>query len=658
MEEKLQSAKELFEKVANPEEKQICALAIEQVKKLHLGDECVLACYLYYPYIKTSIYVPPSEAELKSFDETRRKEEDERKKEIDIKRTEFKKLIEQTYGEETLAFLHGLKKLIEISYTNEQEEAENIRQMFFALAKDVRVILVKICFVLAEIKLYSSVFAEEKIETKNFNEKALKTQNELTATEKAKQILDLFAPLAARLGLSSVKSELEDIAFEMLHPQEFIEIKREVNKRYLAREKTVEDLKHQIKIFMHELGLSGEIMGRKKHIYSISKKLKEKGGDLDKIYDLVAVRAILNTVADCYALLGKINENFMPLQNRFKDYISIPKSNGYQSLHTTIMFESVPVEIQIRTQEMHRMAEFGVAAHWMYKEKRNKQDSLDERLGWVREIMENEKYMSSEDLINSLRVDIYDGEIFVQSPKGKVLHMPENSTPIDFAYLIHSEVGNQCVGAKVNGKMQPLTKPLSNGDIVEIITSPNSRGPSRDWLKVIKTQQAKSKILAFFRKEMKEENIKNGKIIFEAAIKNLGYSVSKVTEKKYIQVLLDKFNFSELDELLASIGHGAYSAKMLAGRLIQIYQADIKKQQEKLQTQHIESVEYKPSDNKIDVKGINNLMVKFAKCCCPIEGDEIIGFISQGRGIIVHRKQCPNVSFFDKDRLIDVEWKK
>ena len=658
MEEKLKSAKELFEKVANPEEKQICEIAIEQVKKLHLGDECVLACYLYYPYIKTAIYVPPSEAELKSFDETRRKEEDERKKEIDIKRTEFKKSIEQIYGEETLAFLHGLKKLIEISYTNEQEEAENIRQMFFALAKDVRVILVKICFVLAEIKLYNSAFAEEKIETKNFNEKALKTQNELTATEKAKQILDLFAPLAARLGLSSVKSELEDIAFEMLHPQEFMEIKREVNKRYLAREKTVEDLKHQIKIFMHELGLSGEIMGRKKHIYSISKKLKEKGGDLDKIYDLVAVRAILNTVADCYALLGKINENFMPLQNRFKDYISIPKSNGYQSLHTTIMFEGVPVEIQIRTQEMHRMAEFGVAAHWMYKEKRNKQDSLDERLGWVREIMENEKYMSSEDLINSLRVDIYDGEIFVQSPKGKVLHMPESSTPIDFAYLIHSEVGNQCVGAKVNGKMQPLTKPLSNGDIVEIITSPNSRGPSRDWLKVIKTQQAKSKILAFFRKEMKEENIKNGKIMFEAAIKNLGYSVSKVTEKKYIQVLLDKFNFSELDELLASVGHGAYSAKMFAGKLIQIYQADVKKQQEKLQTQHIESIEYKPSDNKIDVKGVNNLMVKFAKCCCPIEGDEIVGFVSQGRGIIVHRKQCPNVSFFDKDRLIDVEWKK
>lgn len=647
MENKLKSARELFESSTTQTEKEICALAIKEVKKLHLGDECVLACYLYFPYIKTSIYVPPSEQELKLFDEARRKEEDEKKKQIEEERNKFKKNIEQIYGEEVLTFLHALKKLIDVSYTNEEEEAENIRQMFFALAKDVRVILVKICFVLAEIKLYSSAFAEEQMLELNS-----------TATEKAKQILDLFAPLAARLGLSSVKSELEDISFEILHPQEFSNIKREVDKRYIEREKIVADLKSQIKIFIADLGISGDVMGRKKHIFSINKKLKEKGGDLDKIYDLVAVRAILNSVADCYALLGKINENFMPLQNRFKDYISIPKSNGYQSLHTTIMFEGVPVEIQIRTKEMHRMAEFGVAAHWMYKEKRTKQDSLDERLGWVREIMENEKFMSSEDLINSLRVDIYDGEIFVQSPRGKVLHMPENSTPIDFAYLIHSDIGNQCVGAKVNGKMQPLTKPLSNGDIVEIITNPNSRGPSRDWLKVVKAPQARSKILCFFRKEMKEENVKNGKLMFEQAIKNLGYSVSKVTEKKFVQGLLEKFNFSELDELLASIGHGAYSAKMFAGKLIQIYQADIKKQQEQLQTQHIESIEYKPSDSKIDVKGVNNLMVKFAKCCCPIEGDEIVGFISQGRGIIVHRKQCPNVSYFDNDRLIEVEWKK
>ncbi len=669
MENKVESAKKLFLNSTTPIEKQICFDALKSIQTIHLDEECIISCYLYYPYIKTAIYVPPTEAEQKTFDETKRKQEEIRKNEIEEQRKIFKESISNEYGESVLVFLHGLKKLLEIDYKTEEEEAENIRKMFFALTKDVRIILVKICFVLAEIKHYNSAFVDDNFTT-SFNLSKEKVNPDLAlknlqlqpnqeilnkATEKAKQTLELFAPLAARLGLSSIKSELEDIAFEMLYPEKYLQIKREVDKRYIEREKTVEDLKQQIKKFMRELGLSGEIMGRKKHIYSISKKLVEKGGDMDKIYDLVAVRAILTSVADCYALLGKINENFTPLQNRFKDYISIPKSNGYQSLHTTILFEGVPVEIQIRTILMHRQAEFGVAAHWMYKEKRQKQDSLDERLGWVREIMENEKNMSSEDIINSLKVDIYDGEIFVQSPKGKVLHMPENSTPIDFAYLIHSQIGNQCVGAKVNGKMQPITKPLSNGDIVEIITNPNSKGPSRDWLKVVKTNQAKSKILSFFRKEMKEENIKNGKTMFEQAIKNLGYSISKVTEKKYITALLDKYNFSEIDEMFASIGCGAYSAKVFAGKLIQVYQLDIKKQQEKFQIERIET-KTTPSDKKINVKGLNNLMVKFAKCCCPIEGDDIIGFISQGRGIIIHRKQCPNVSFFDSNRLIDVEW--
>ena len=575
MESKLEKAKKLFLASATKSEQEICQLAIKSVNAIHLDENCVLSCYLYYPYIKTAVYQPPSPEEQKSFDEVRRRQEENKKREIEEQRQAFKEKLALEFGEDVVSFLHALKKLLEIDYKNEEEEAENIRKMFFALAKDVRVILVKICFVLAEIKYFSSAFLDEGLEdvikapagektsrealgaavfaqNEKFLEGATKKAKQildLLATKKAKQILDLFAPLAARLGLSSIKSELEDIAFEMLNPEVYSQIKREVDKRFIEREKTVEDLKVEIKKFMRSLGLSGEIMGRKKHIYSIYKKLKEKGGDMDKIYDLVAVRAILNSVADCYALLGKINENFMPLQNRFKDYISIPKSNGYQSLHTTIMFEGVPVEIQIRTLQMHRMAEFGVAAHWMYKEKRQKQDSLDERLGWVREIMENEKNMTSEELISSLKVDIYDGEIFVQTPKGKVLHMVENSTPIDFAYMIHSEVGNQCVGAKVNGKMWPITKPLSNGDIVEIITNPNSKGPSRDWLKVVKTSQAKNKILSFFRKEMKEENIKNGKAMFEQAIKNLGYSVSKVTEKKYEQKLLEKYNFSEIDEL-------------------------------------------------------------------------------------------------------------
>ena len=670
MKDVLEKAKKLFLVSTTKSEKEICNLALSIVKSIHLDEECIVSCYLYYPYIKTSIYSPPSEEEIKSFDENKRKQEETKKHKIEEERLKFKNSIINEYGESTLSFLHGLKKLLEIDYKNEEEEAENIRKMFFALTKDVRVILVKICFVLAEVKHYNSAFFDENFTT-SFNLSAVKSSPEdslkniqiqpnqtniLIAKQKAKQILDIFAPLAARLGLSSIKSELEDIAFEILYPARYSFIKQEVEKKYIQREKTVENLKKQIKIFMKELNIEGEITGRKKHIYSINKKLLEKGGNLDKIYDLVAVRAILSSIADCYALLGKINENFTPLQNRFKDYISIPKSNGYQSLHTTIWFEGSPVEIQIRTLLMHRHAEFGVAAHWMYKEKRQKQDSLDERLGWVREIMENEKHMSSEEIINSLKVDIYDGEIFVQTPKGKVLHMPENSTPIDFAYLIHSEIGNQCIGAKVNGKMQPITKPLANGDIVEIITNPNSKGPSRDWLKVVKTSQAKNKILSFFRKEMKEENIKNGKTMFEQAIKNLGYSVTKVTEKKYLSTLLDKYNFSEIEEMFASIGCGAYSAKVFAGKIIQIYQQALKKQQENIQIAHIETQSPPPSDKKINIKGVNNLMIKFAKCCCPIEGDDIVGFISQGRGIIIHRKICPNISFFDKNRLIDVDW--
>jgi GTP pyrophosphokinase len=642
-------AQKLQSQIVTESEKVIADIAIEIAKKLFLDDECLLSCILYYPYIKTAIYTPPSEKEFKTFDETKRAQEEQKRQRIEEARLTFKRNISAVFGDGVLNFLHALKKLLEIDYKNQEEEAENIRKMFFALAKDVRVIIVKICFVLAEIKYIKSKTNIEE------------DTNELKIAEKkSKQILELFAPLAARLGLSSIKSELEDISFEILHSEEYKQIFEMVRLKYKEREITVDKLKDQIRAFMNELGLSGEIMGRKKHIYSIYKKLQEKGGSLDKIYDLVAVRAILPTVADCYSLLGKIHGNFTLLQNRFKDYIAIPKSNGYQSLHTTVLFDNVPVEIQIRTQEMHKRAEFGVSAHWMYKEKRLKLDSLDEKLGWIREIMENEKNMTTEDIINSLKVDIYDGEIFVQTPKGKVLHMPENSTPIDFAYMIHSDVGNKCVGAKINGKMQPLTKPLINGDIVEIITNPASKGPSRDWIKVVKTPQARSKILAFFKKEMKEENIREGKLMFEQAIKNAGYSVSKLSDKKYLQALLEKHNFTVIDELYSAIGYGAYSAKVISGKLINIYESELKKQQEKTQLSRIDQPEiYNPDqyDKNVTIKGINNLMVKFARCCCPIEGDEIVGFISRGRGIVIHRKQCPNLSFFDPDRLIEVEWK-
>ena len=645
MDEKiLLEAKKLQALTPNENEKIIAEYALDIVKDLHLDDECLLASFLYFPYIKTSIYRAPSEKEYRGYDDARKKQEDEIKRKVSNEREQFKNKIAITYGEDVLNFLHSLKKLLEVDYKN-QEEAENIRKMLFALVKDVRVIMVKLCFILAEMRFYKSNF-------NNFKNEELKL--------KATQILELYAPLAARLGLSSIKTELEDISFGIIYPNEYKEITELVELKFKEREKTVNSLKDKIKNIMQELDLSGEIMGRKKHTYSIYKKLKEKNGNLDKIYDLIAVRAILKDIPDCYALLGKIHEIFTPLQNRFKDYIAIPKSNGYQSLHTTILFENIPVEVQIRTQEMHRSAEFGVAAHWIYKEKSNKTDPLDEKLGWKKTIKKNEKSKTSEDLINSLKVDIYDGEIFVQTPKGKVLHMPEDSTPIDFAYMIHSDVGNKCVGAKVNGKMQSITKPLANGDIVEIITNPASKGPSRDWLKIAKTTQAKGKIQSFFKKEMKEENIKEGKLMFEQAIKNAGYSVAKLTDKKYLQTLLERYNFSLIEELYSSIGYGAYSAKVTSGKLINIYESEMKKQREKIQLSKIDKTEicdFDSGESRIKIKGVNNLMVKFARCCCPIEGDDIIGFISRGRGIIIHRKRCPNLSFFDPERLIEVEWK-
>ena len=632
--DKILMAEKFAGEVYSFDEKNITTLAVEIINKLNLDETCIIASKLYFPYCK--IGVLSKEMKFAS-----KEDEEQQKKEIEKLRLEFKEQIKNDYGEEVLNFLHALKKLIEIDYQNEEQEAENIRKMFFALAKDIRVIIVKLCFILAELKY---LIKENKTEQLNI---------------KSKQTLELFAPLAARLGLSSLKSELEDLAFKSLHAKRYEEIKEEVEKKYKEREKTVENLKSEVRKFMNELSIEGEITGRKKHIYSIYKKLNEKNGNLDKIYDLVAVRAILNSVEDCYALLGKINSSVTPLQNRFKDYIAIPKSNGYQSLHTTVMFKNVPVEIQIRTKEMHRNAEFGVAAHWMYKEKRNKLDSLDERLGWIREIMEKEKQMSSEEIIDSLKVDIYDGEIFVQTPKGKVIHLPEGASSIDFAYAIHSDIGNKCIGAKVNGKMCPITKKLENGDIVEIVTNPNSKGPSRDWLKIVKTTGARNKILAFFKKEMKDENIKNGKLFFEQAIKNLGYSVNKLTDKKYLEKLVDKSGFFTLDELFASIGYGSSSAKIFAGKLVNIYQQQFRAER-KVEDQIIfeENIDgEKPTEENIDVDGMNNLMIKFANCCQPMVGDEIVGFVSHGQGIVVHRKRCPNLAFFDKDRLIDVKWK-
>lgn len=541
--------------------------------------------------------------------------------------------IEKDYNESIIAIVKILEKLDKINYAQQATEAENIRKMFFAITKDIRIIMLKIAFVVAELRNINSKSDEEKTLLSN-------------------SIFSLFAPLAARLGLSQYKTELEEGAFKLSQPELQDKIQQEVDNRFHKRQPIVERLKTLVQNCMNDLGINGKVYGRKKHIYSIYKKLQDH--PLDKIYDLIAVRAIVKTIPECYALLGRLHTMVEPYKNRFKDYIATPKPNGYQSLHTTVVFESFPVEIQIRTEEMHQFAEYGIAAHWLYKEKKNKQDSLDVRLAWLRQMMEDEN-TSIEDLASSLNQDIYNSEIFVQTPKGKVVYLPSGSTPIDFAYSIHSEVGNKCVGAKVNGKIIPTTSELHNGDVVEIITNPNSKGPSRDWLKICKTSEARSKINSFFKKNMKEETIKLGKSMLEAAIKEKGYSVSKLIQNG-LSDILKYYNYQEEDELFANIGTNAIAPKMIANKLATAYQKQIKQTiTESRPDTNITLAQ--PTEKQIALKGLNNILLKFANCCHPMYGDDIVGFISAGRGVIIHRKVCPNISYFRESRLMEATWK-
>lgn len=535
---------------------------------------------------------------------------------------------------DAVATVHILDKLENISFTNSDEDAENIRKMFFAITKDVRIIMVKIGLVITDLRHQNEMDEQNK---KNM----------------AKAIFSLFAPLAARLGMSNFKTELENGAFLIAEPKKYLEIQVDVDKRFHKRQPIVERLKNLTQKCMDELGIKGKVFGRKKHIYSIYKKLQDHS--LDQIYDLIAVRAIVNTVAECYALLGRLHTEVEPIPGRFKDYIAIPKPNGYQSLHTTVKFEGFPVEIQIRTKEMHQYAEYGVAAHWLYKEKRNHQDSLDVRLAWLRQMMENEN-ISIEDLANSLNQDIYNNEIFVQTPRGKVIYLPAGSTPLDFAYAIHSEIGNRCVGAKVNDKMVPITSPLNNGDIVEIITNPNSKGPSRDWLKICKTNEARKKINDFFKRNMKEENIKLGKAMLENAIKEKGYAVNKLLNTEAMQEIVDYYNVADIDEFYALIGTNAIKPIAITNKLAQAFQKQFKAEQEQIVSHNTVTLA-NPQENQVTLKGLNNILMKFAGCCKPMYGDEIVGFVSTGRGVIIHRKVCPNVACFDENRLIDAMWK-
>lgn len=545
------------------------------------------------------------------------------------------KILEVT-NEETLKLLKSVAAIEKIDTENREVEAENIRKMMFALAKDLRVIIIKLNYILQTLK------ENDKSNITYFN-------NLISETN------DIYAPLAGRLGLSKIKVELEDLVLKYNHPDIYKQFLANVDLKAKEREEQITLTINRLTEMLNELGIQGQIMGRKKHFASIYKKLKNH--TMSEIYDLVAVRILVDNIDECYTILGKIHTIYKPMTNRFKDYIALPKPNGYQSLHTTVVADNgKPLEIQIRTHDMHKVAEFGVAAHWMYKEKRIKSTTLDEKLGWVRQLMEKSKEIKAEEFVESLKVDLYSGEIFVQTPKGKVLEFPEGSTIIDFAYAIHSDIGNNCIGGKVNGKMVPIYSELSNGDVVEIITSPQPKGPSRDWLKHTKTSSAKDKINTYFRKEMKEENIKKGKSMLEQTIKNKGEIVSRLLNNDAIASVCKKYNFFNEDDLFASIGYGGVTSIQVFNKLLYEYKSNNPTTEIKDIIKPVINTSKKNRDNAILVRGEKGLMSRFAGCCNPIPGDEIVGFVSHGRGITIHRADCSQLKYIQSERLIDAIW--
>ena len=532
--------------------------------------------------------------------------------------------------ENSLNIAESVIKISSFDYTSQQAETENVRSMLFAIAKDIRVMIVK----LSEV-LYLARHTRELDKT--------------VAEELHFEIKEIYSPIASRLGLSYIKSELNDLNLSFYHPTEYKKLLKQVAEDSRNGRERIEKVINKIKQIMLNLNIKGDCYGRVKHISSIYNKLQEKGKTLNQIFDLCALRVIVPTQNDCYAILGAIHTEFIPIDSRFKDYIARPKANGYQSLHTVVLIDNEPLEIQIRTFEMHNHAEYGIAAHFLYKEHKAKLGSLDDKLLWIRKLLESKDADNGADLIESLKTDVYSGEIFVQSPMGKIIQLVEDSTPIDFAYSIHSEVGNKCVGARVNGKMVPLSSSLHNGDVVEIITNQNAKGPSRDWLKITKTSAAKNKIKQFFRHEMKDENIKKGKSILDLASKNKGYNLKELLTQEALLELFEKYAFHNEDEMFASVGYGSVTSTQIINKLIDAYKKS------KPQTLELKPVEEK-INHATDIEELSGIMVRYAKCCNPIPGDDIVGFISRGSGVTVHRADCVALKSLEQDRLMPIKW--
>ncbi len=565
--------------------------------------------------------------------------------------------VAKEFGEEVALLVDGVTKLGQLNYSKDKVEvqAENLRKMFLAMAKDIRVILIKLADRLHNMRTLQYMRPEKQ-------------------QEKARETMDIYAPIAMRLGISKIKVELDDLSLKYLKPDVYYDLVEKVALRKSVREEFVGAIVKQVKKHMEDANIKAQVDGRVKHFFSIYKKMVNQDKTIDQIYDLFAVRIIVDTVKDCYAALGVIHEMYKPIPGRFKDYIAMPKANMYQSLHTTLIGPNgQPFEIQIRTFEMHKTAEYGIAAHWKYKETSDGKvpvgKSEEEKLNWLRQILEWQRDMSDNREFMSLLkndLDLFADTVYCFTPQGDVKTLPNGSTPIDFAYCVHSAVGNRMVGARVNGKLVPIEYQIKNGDRIEIITSQNSQGPSRDWLKLVKSTQAKNKINQWFKKELKEDNILKGKDMLAQYAKAKGFKIGLYTKPQYLESVMRKYGFRDWDSVLAAIGHGGLKEGQVFNKLAEAYDKENKKnitdeQVIEAVADNSEKIHIAKSKSGIVVQGIHDVAVRFSKCCNPIPGDEIVGFVTRGRGITIHRTDCVNVlnmSELDRSRLIEAEWQR